>query len=164
MFKDLLKKVTDAATGGIGGALIEAASTFITNPADAQKWKVESERLQHEQTVALLELTNAAEAEFNQRIVAMEGTASDLKSIPIIGPLVIFLRGLQRPLWGFMVLFWDYKVYSGSWEMPPEGEMRTAFLIINFLILSFLFGERAFKNVAPLIERLIGARSARIAE
>ena len=83
----------------------------------------------------------------------MEGTSSDLRSIPVIGALALFLRGLQRPTWGFGILFADYMWLSGVWDL--DEPMTDVIFLVNFLVLGFLFGERAIKNLEPLITKLL---------
>jgi len=95
------------------------------------------------------QILNEAAAQLNKRISEQEGTASDLKTIPLIGHIVIFLRGVQRPLWGYATLFMDYKWF---FELHTFTEQQhTAMIVINFLVLGFLFGERTIKNLEPLI-------------
>jgi hypothetical protein len=92
-------------------------------------------------------MANEADREFNARIRDLEGTAADLKSLPVLGNIMLFLRGSQRPIWGFCTLFLDYQVYSGAWKLTSGTQQEAAFYIINFLVLGFLFGERAVQNV-----------------
>jgi len=94
---------------------------------------------------------NLADAEktLNKRIAQQEGTAKDLLQLPVIGRLVLFLRGLQRPVWGFFVMYIDY-----LWFTTPvtyTEQQQTALMLINILVLGFLFGERTLKNLEPLI-------------
>jgi hypothetical protein len=98
-------------------------------------------------------LVNQATEQFNDRIKSMEGTAGDLKSIPIIGTLIIFLRGCQRPCWGFAVLYFDNKWLFSTQVFTERQEM--ALIVINVLVLGFLFGERAVKNLMPLIMKVL---------
>lgn len=108
--------------------------------------------------VKMAEAMHEAQGMYEQRIRDMEGTAADLKVIPIIGPLIIFFRGMQRPLWGYAVLWLDYMVFASEWKITPDSRQDVCFMIINLLVLGFLFGERAMQNLAPLIERLIVAK------
>lgn len=103
---------------------------------------------------AILKAANEANAQFNDRIKEMEGTASDLKALPVVGRIVIFLRGMQRPVWGFFTLYTDYQVFAGNWD--PSDKQDNMLLAINLLVLGFLFGERAVKNVLPLIMAYFG--------
>lgn len=101
------------------------------------------------------QLVNEATAQFNQRTKEMEGTASDLKTIPYFGGVIIFLRGCQRPAWGFATLWFDW-----LWLFKAGGPVFTerqemALIVINCLVLGFLFGERAVKNLMPLIMKVL---------
>lgn len=102
-----------------------------------------------------------AEKSVTDRIAQLEGTASELKTIPIIGPLMIFLRGCQRPLFGYACLYFDYMVFSGQWILIDGGTLSAAFMVVNLLILGFLFGERAVKNVAPFLERIVASKAGK---
>ncbi|MEL0621787.1 hypothetical protein V6238_01660 [Marinomonas arenicola] len=100
--------------------------------------------------------TSVAEQNLTQRIAELEGTASDLKAIPFFGPLMLFLRGLQRPAWGFSTLYMDFMWFS-EWATLSQKQ-ESALMVINVLVLGFLFGERAIKNVMPLITKLFEAK------
>lgn len=102
--------------------------------------------------------TSEAEKNLTQRIAELEGTASDLKAIPFFGPLMLFLRGLQRPVWGFATLYMDFMWFADWQTLTPKQE--NALMVINVLVLGFLFGERAIKNVMPLITKLFEAKKA----
>ncbi len=99
----------------------------------------------------------------NDRIAQQEGTASDLKTIPFLGPIMLFLRGAQRPIWGFGVLYMDFMIFSGAWILKVNengsGMQENAFWVINFLVLGFLFGERAIKNVLPLVNQFLANKN-----
>ena len=99
----------------------------------------------------------SAERSLTERIAQLEGTAQDLRSIPVVGPIVIFLRGLQRLVWGYSTLYADLMWFSGMWEL--EERQESALWIINFLVLGFLFGERALQNLMPLITEFLNART-----
>ena len=102
-----------------------------------------------------LKAAQAANEEFNNRIISMEGTASDLQQFGVIGKILVLLRGVQRPIWGFAILYIDLKVFSGEWALSHStggDPLASAFWVINLLVLGFLFGERAVKNVLPLIQ------------
>jgi len=120
----------------------------------------QEERRQNYQ-VKMEALTNQAEAQFNERTRELEGTAADLKTIPIIGHMIIFIRGALRPLWCTGTMWIDWQILSGGWSVKltavdlrgsvhitPEGFMV---LIINFLVLGFIFGERTLRNIVPAI-------------
>lgn len=153
----ILQKAADFFTGGIGSAIVDTVKDYFP-PSMSDKEKSElSMRIAeaaNKQANEAAKLANEAEAEFNSRIKDLEGTAKDLKSIPIIGPVVIFLRGCQRPVWGYSTLYMDFMIFSGKWADITEMQ-ESALWVINLLVLGFLFGERAIKNLMPLIERLV---------
>lgn len=155
---NLFKKIVDMAGGDIFGKIVDTAKDYFPPSMSGQEkseLQLKLSQVAHTQELSLLQATNHMEAEFNDRIKAMEGTASDLKSIKFIGPIIIFLRGLQRPLWGFATLYMNYKVFAGDWAIEEGSKQDLSFLMINMLVLGFLFGERAIKNVGPIIERMI---------
>jgi len=121
--------------------------------------KLKYERFIHEKQNDANENSLKIDHEFNQRIKDMEGTASDLKTIPIIGHLVIFIRGAQRPTWGIFTLYADYMVFSKGWNLSEEPELRAMLFAINILVLGFLFGERAVKNILPFVKEFFGKKN-----
>lgn len=145
-----------------GGAVSTIASTvksyFPPSMSDAEQAELQLriEKAEAEKQRELLKLANEADREFNDRMKAMEGTASDLLALPVIGRLIIFARGAQRPTWGFATLYLDYKVFSGAWAITADPQLKTAFIVINLLVLGFLFGERAIKNLMPFITAYLG--------
>ncbi len=93
--------------------------------------------------------------QFNKRINQHEGTAADLKTMPVLGRLMLFLRGCQRPVWGFGVLYMDVMLIVKDAQLPEGNYFGLMMLIINLLVLGFLFGERAVLNLQPLILRIV---------
>ena len=49
--------------------------------------------------------------------------------------------------------------FMGRWQLNPQQE--SALWVINFLVLGFLFGERAVQNVAPLIAEIMAKRAGK---
>ncbi|MCO1336326.1 hypothetical protein MO867_18495 [Microbulbifer sp. OS29] len=154
----LFEKIVSAATGGIGKLAFEVAEKYFPpNMSEAEREKVlidfqkmEDARTREADNAALM-----AEKAHTERVSILEGSASDLKSMPILGPLVLFLRGCQRPAWGFATLYLDWLWFS-SWNLTDRQE--TALIVINSLVLGFLFGERAVRNVSPMIAEVFRAR------
>lgn len=138
----------------LGRAIDKVLPEKIT-PQEKAQIQLELERAAHQHELQVMQAANEADAEFNRRLRDMEGTAGDLRAVPIVGPLLILLRGAIRPAFGLAVLVWDWKVLSGAWN-PPDQEL---FLAINLLVLGFHFGERAMRNVAPLLQtRVAGGK------
>lgn len=160
---NLLSKAADFLTNplsGIGATIVDTVKGYFPpSMSEAEKAELSMRITQsaNEQANKAAQIAIEEQAEFNQRIKDMEGTASDLKAIPIVGTLILFLRGCQRPAWGYSTLYIDFMVFSGKWSKLTEIQ-ESALWVINLLVLGFLFGERAIKNVTPLIERMIKAK------
>lgn len=100
---------------------------------------------------------NEADRLLTDRIAQLEGTASDLKGIPIAGSIMLFLRGSQRIVIGYGTAWLDYEWLVGA--IGPIGEMQQRLLMMaSLLVFAVLFGERAIKNVAPVIVDIMAAR------
>lgn len=153
-----LSKVTDFVSGGLFKEIKDGVMSYWPPDATPQQ-KAESELkiqefLHRKETETNKVLTDAA-AQLDKRIAEQEGTASDLKAISFLGPIILFLRGLQRPVWGFATLYMDNKWFFGTGNEFDE-QQQTAMIIINILVLGFLFGERTIKNLEPLIIKVFG--------
>jgi hypothetical protein len=149
----LLAKAADFFSGGLGTAIVDGVKSYFPPSMSDQEKAELSERINREANIQANQaarIVNEERAEFNQRIQEMEGTANDLKSISFFGPIVIFLRGCQRPVWGYATLYMDFMVFSGRWKELSEMQ-ESALWVINLLVLGFLFGERAVKNIMPLV-------------
>lgn len=167
--ENLIGKGIRGALGVVTGGLSESVIGIVEGALgpDADKMPPEA-RLRLEAELAR-EITKRemaghtasleAERALTQRIGELEGTAKDLKAMPVLGPVMLFLRGCQRPVWGFGTLFMDYMVFSQEWPLPPDSAVESAFFAINILVAGFLFGERAMKNVMPYLTRAMAARS-----
>ncbi len=150
-FSKIASTLVNTLSGGLADTLYDAVKTYF--PPDMtleQKGKIymELQRLEqekrHQADTALLK----AEQAITERVSQLEGTAKDLKTLPIIGHLVLFARGCQRPIWGFFTLYLDYQWFT-RWNLSEQ--QQSALIVINLLVLGFLFGERAIKNVAPYL-------------
>lgn len=154
---NLLTKAVDFFSGGLGSAIVDGVKDYFPPSMSDKEKAALATRIKDsadKQANESAKIANEAEAEFNQRIKDMEGTANDLKSIPVIGPLVIFLRGCQRPIWGYATLYMDFMVFSDKWKALTETQ-ESALWVINLLVLGFLFGERAVKNIMPLVSQYL---------
>lgn len=152
--------LADIAVGGLGKTIIETLKEYFPpdmTPEQRANLSLAATQLELQKSREFAEAQRKAEEAVDARIAMYEGTASDLKSIPILGAVMLFARGAQRPTWGFATMFLDYQVFSGTWKM--EGDIiPNAFWIVNFLVLGFLFGERAVTNVMPFITNMIQAK------
>lgn len=139
----------------------DVVDRFVTTKEEKEEMKRMMADLVHDQEMELQRFSLEAEQEFNQRIRDLEGTAKDLNESGWLGRIIIFLRGAQRPLWGYFVGFMDFMVFSGQWNLGDNQQFESAFWIINFLVLGFLFGERAVKNVAPLVTEMMAKKAGK---
>lgn len=164
----ILGNVLSAITGGgsdaadsIGTGLVKAIEDYFPpNITPEQKVSIQlaADNFGLQKTVQLATLASTAEKEMDDRIAMYEGSASDLKAIPILGPVMLFLRGAQRPVWGFATIYIDYAVFSGLWKLS-DPMVQNAFWIHNTLVLGFLFGERAVTNIMPYVTNMVATKN-----
>ena len=158
---DVFGKIMSVLSGNLVGTIADTVKAYFPpSMTDQEKASLTMAiaQAESEKTLKAAALANEADKEFNARLRDLEGTAADLKSIPILGSVMLFLRGSQRPIWGFGTLFLDYQVFSKMWELTPGTQQESAFYVINFLVLGFLFGERAVQNVMPYLSQLFGKK------
>ncbi|AUR90884.1 hypothetical protein NVP1151O_43 [Vibrio phage 1.151.O._10N.222.46.B1] len=148
----------------LSGGFVEEAFAAVKeyfppdlSPEQQANIKLSLENLAIKKQAQIDKAADEAERNLNDRIAKHEGTAKDLLSLPIIGRVVIFARGCQRPLWGFFTMYADLMWFGGDWGVLTDLQGK-ALLIINFLVLGFLFGERAIKNVMPLVDQYFGKK------
>jgi hypothetical protein len=158
---DKLGSLGKLATSFIPGAdtivgLIDKALPDKMSEKERADITMAMQKLEFDQKIALQDSWNKESNSFRDFTNQHEGSASDLIQLGFAGKILLGLRGIQRPIWGFGTLFIDYKVFSGLW-LVPDPTMMTIIYAINLIVLSFLFGERAIKNVMPLVETAIRA-------
>jgi len=152
-------KLTDFLTGGMASEIVKGAVGIFKgrfpdkmSDADAAQLEIDLATVVNARIAQAAEIAQQETQEFNKRIASMEGTASDLKAIPYLGALMLFVRGAQRPAWSIATMYFDAKWFSTA-AVYTEQE-QTALIMINILVLGFLFGERAIQNLQPLLEKL----------
>lgn len=152
-------KIADVVGGSLFGEVKDLITDYFPpdmNPQQKAELQQKLAEMEVKKTLAINEALADAEKTLNQRIAEQEGTASDLKQLPVIGRIVLFLRGMQRPMWGFFAMYIDYVWFTSS---PAYTEQQqTALIVINILVLGFLFGERTIKNLSPLIIKVFGGK------
>lgn len=153
----IFDKIASLFGGGLVDSMLDTVKAYfppgMTQQQEAEL-KLELERLAFEKQKQADVMLADAERQVTERISLLEGTATDLRAVPIVGPLMLFMRGIQRPVWGFAVLYADMMWFSGKWgQMSTQQE--SALWVINLLVLGFLFGERAVANLAPVISDII---------
>lgn len=156
-----MANVLGKLTNFVGGSLFKEIKDTVMayfppdlSPEQKAQFEVQFEKVAAQKTIEANKILNEAAAQLDQRIAEQEGTAKDLKGIPLLGPLVLFLRGMQRPVWGFATLYMDFKWFFEAHDFTEQ--QQTAMIVINILVLGFLFGERTIKNLEPLIIKVFG--------
>ncbi len=154
-----LKRVLNTVTGGLAGEVWDLVEKALPDDMPAEKraeLRLGLENIQTQRILAGHQAASDAEKNLTERITALEGTARDLLALPVVGRLILFLRGAQRPAWGFGVMAMDWQIFAGVWKLPEDGPLAVSVLVINILVLGFLFGERAVQNILPLALQLLG--------
>ena len=154
----IFNKIINLLSGGFGSKIVETVKDYFPpsmSDEEKKQFELKLTEIAHNQELELLKVVQVADGEFNQRIKDLEGTAADLRKIPVLGSIILFMRGCQRPIFGFFTLIMDYLVFSGAWIIEQGSRLESAFFAINLLVLGFLFGERAVKNVLPLFDRYL---------
>lgn len=157
----LISKITDVVSGSAFKTITDTVKDYFPpSMSEAEKAELELKiyKSETERNTVILTAANEADQLFNQRIKDTEGTAADLKTIPFLGHIIIFLRGCQRPIFGFFTLIMDYQVFTKNWTFEKESQQAAAFIVLNIVVLIFLFGERTVKNVLPIIMSYFGAK------
>lgn len=156
----LLKAVTNFLGGSLFKEIKEGVMAYFPpdmTPKEKAELELKLQDLLHKKQLEANSLLHESAVQLDKRIAEQEGTASDLRAIPFLGTIVLFLRGVQRPLWGFATLYMDYRWFFETRALSEQ--QQTAMIIINLLVLGFLFGERTVKNLEPLISKVFGRYS-----
>lgn len=152
----MLDKIVSMFSGGLADTVMDGIKAYFPpDMTDQQKAAInlEIQKIEMQKQMQLNAAIAEAEKSINERISQQEGTAKDLMSLPVVGRIIIFARGCQRPAWGFATMIGDYYWLSGAWGLLTDRQ-ESALFAINLLVLGFLFGERAVKNVAPFIQQM----------
>ncbi len=157
------KAVANTFTGGLAGEIIDTIAGELgpdLTPEMQAKLKLQIENNLLAREKMALEAANDAERNLTERVASLEGTASDLKSIPVLGPLMLFIRGVIRPAFTILTGFIDFQIFSGAWT-PVYGsddgtvDLTNILFLLNLVVLGFWFGERAIKNAMPVVAQFM---------
>ena len=155
----ILAKLTDFVGGSLFKEIKDTVVQYLPpdmTPQQKAEAELKLQELLHKKQIDAQKILNESAAQLDARIREQEGTAKDLKTIPILGSIILFARGCQRPFWGFFTAYLDYKWLVGGVVYTEMQEL--ALVALNVLVLGFLFGERTVQNVLPLITRWLDAR------
>jgi len=83
-------------------------------------------------------------SQFRDFVLKYEGSAADYAKIPIVGPIMMLIRGLVRPGFTYGTFYFDYLFFTSLTEWPVEKAKLLA--TINLIVLLFWFGEKILVN------------------
>lgn len=141
---------------GVLGGVKNLAEVYIENKDKKREFELEVQTFLHNKEMEMIDKGLEVYKEFNDRIIQMEGTAKDLSQFGWVGSLIILLRGAFRPLVSYGMAAVDVLVFSGKVNLPENEQVVSVFWIINLVIFVFYFGERAIKNIAPVLAMYFG--------
>ena len=111
---NILSRITNFVTGGSNSIAVKLLDMIDKrwpkklNDQEKAELQLMLGEATHAQQIELLKIGTQEQLRFDERIMSLEGTASDLKAAGWPGRLVLFLRGAQRPAWGFFTLYMDF--------------------------------------------------------
>jgi len=160
---NFLTKAADFIGGSLFKEIKEGIMAYFPpdmTPQQKAEMELKVNEMLNEKQLKANQILNDAAAQLDERIAEQEGTAKDLKTIPVLGAIMIFLRGCQRPIWGFATLYMDWlwlfkhNIVASATQIVFTPQQEIALTVINLLVLGFLFGERTVKNLEPLILKM----------
>lgn len=176
---DSIKKLLTGSNKDLTSKVIDVTKDYLpTDMTDKSKMDlnmaISQEIKNHE--LAILEQAHLETIEFNNQLKATEGTASDLLQAGLPGRILLFIRGSQRIIYNIAILVIDIiwlftdKIHLTTMQIPDPsypGKLLTVadpitsakltvLVTLNLLAMSFLYGERAFKNLTPMITTVVG--------
>jgi len=145
-------EIAKLATGGIGGQvldIIERQFPGKLTPQEQSELSVTLERMEMEREQQANNAIAEAERSLNERVAEYEGTASEIKDMWLVGPLVILMRSLFRPICSYVTLYLNFVYFTSVNDWSPET--TNLLVVIDVIVFGFWFGERAVKNVLPIV-------------
>lgn len=135
---------------------IDLVKTF-SNKFFADKMSEEDKaRLDHEAEAFVAIQAHKEDSSFRQFVVQYEGAAKDYANLPIVGPLILLMRGVIRPGFTILVAYLDW-LYFTSPAVSFTDEQGALLKAVNLIILMFWFGERAITNTG-IVDKLMAYR------
>lgn len=126
--------------------------------ADKMSEKEKAELTNNMQMYILSEARQEGSA-FRSFVLAYEGEAKDYKDIPLVGPLMMLIRGLIRPAFTLGVAYWDWGFFVARDISNWPADKTNLLFAINIIVLIFWFGERTVQYVMPLINAFLQSRT-----
>ncbi len=151
----ILGKVADFVGGSLFKEIKDGIMSYFPpdmTPQQKADYEKNLQEFLHQKQIDSHKIVMEEAASLDRRIAEQEGRAEDLVKLGWFGKLMIGLRGCQRPTWGFATLYIDYKWFFEVHDFSEQ--QNTALMIINVLVLGFLFGERTLMKLEPLIVKV----------
>lgn len=122
--------------------VVEKGIDHFFPPSMSEKDK---EALKQNMTMFVAKESRAESSEFRNFILAYEGSAADYKTIPFIGPLMMLIRGLVRPICTYGTFYFDFLYFTSTTRIWTI-EQSKLLAIMNIIVLVFWFGEKILVN------------------
>lgn len=141
-------------------SVIDLIKTGVDKFLPDKMSEAEREKLKNDMAVFTLTQAKDENSSFRQFVVEYEGAAKDYVNVPVIGPLILLLRGVIRPAFTILVGYLDFLYITpssgGTW--PPDSAQLLFWM--NIIVLTFWFGERAINNTGLMgaLENFIKAK------
>ena len=105
----------------------------------------EKEKLKADMKMFAATESRQENTEFRNFVLQYEGSAKDYANIPLIGPLMMLIRGVVRPAFTYGTFYFDWLYFTNvAVDWSPERAKLLA--IINVIVLCFWFGEKILVN------------------
>lgn len=154
-----LKAITSIAGKFLGADSLGPLLDLIPSESKKAEAKLMIMERKHKIEQETTSVWNDQEKTFLDNQKSMEGTASDLKQFGVIGKILVLLRGLQRPVIGYGIGVVDYQVFTGIIVLPADQMIQSTFYAVNIVVLISLFGERAVRNVLPMLTTYLNVKT-----
>lgn len=99
------------------------------------------------------EQAHREDSSFREFVLGYEGRAKDYENIPFVGPVVLLFRGLIRPVFTVLVGYLDYLFFTEP-ASAFTGEQAALLKVVNIIVLTFWFGERALTN-SGIVDKIL---------
>ena len=134
-------------------AVIELVNKGIDHFFPPSMSEKDKEEMKQKMNMFVATEARTESSEFRNFVLAYEGSASDYTKFPIIGPIVMLLRGFVRPGITYLTAYFDF-VYFTDVTIKFTPEQSKLLAIINVIVLVFWFGERVLVNTG-LMDALV---------
>jgi len=122
--------------------VVEKGMDHFLPPSMNEKDKAE---LKQNMEMFVAKEAHSESSEFRNFVLQYEGSAADYKNIPFIGPIMMLIRGMVRPICTYGTFYFDF-IYFTSITKVWTVEQSKLLAIMNVIVLTFWFGEKILVN------------------